>query len=108
MLSPQHSPPPPAWAHPLPELVPSLRDVAAALRRVRRCPEPGAGPGFRIGICDAAGRVLAGTLVGSFNQVQRLTLFMADLGYGDMIAGEAEEMQGCHVLFMPRGHAHRA
>ena len=100
MLSLQQSPPAPAWAPPLPELIPSLRDVAAALRRVKRCPEPG--PGFRIGICDAAGRVLAGTVVASFNQVQRLSLFLADLGYGDVIAGEAEEMQGCHVLFVRR------
>lgn len=101
MLSLQQSAP--AWAHPLPELIPSLRDVAAALRRVKRCPEPG--PGFRIGICDAAGLVLAGTVVASFNQVQRLSLFLADLGYGDVIAGEADEMQGCHVLFVPRWYA---
>ena len=98
MLSPQHTPPAHAWAHPLPELVPSLRDVAAALRRVKRCPEPG--PGFRIGFCDATGDVRAGAVVSSFNQVQRLTLAMADLGYRDVIAGGADEMQGCHVLFV--------
>jgi hypothetical protein len=103
MLSLQHTPPPAAWPHPLPELVPSLRDVAAAVRRVRRCTEPG--PGFRIGICDPAGRVRAGTVVASFHQVQRFSLAMADLGYGDVIAGEAEEMQGCHVLFIPRSEA---
>ena len=90
----------PTWAPPLPELVPSLRDVAAALRRVRRCPEPG--PGFRLGICDARGQVRAVAVVSSFNQVQRFSLFMADLGYGDVIAGDAEQMQGCHVLFVRR------
>lgn len=100
MLSPQHTPPAPDWAHPLPELVPSLRDVAAALRRVRRCPEPG--PGFRIGICDPGGRVRAGAEVASFIQVQRLSLALSDLGYRDVIAGEADEMQGCHVLFVRR------
>lgn len=100
MLSPQHTPPAPALAHPLPELVPCLRDVAAALRRVKRCPEPG--PGFRIGICDAAGQVRAGADVASFIQVQRLSLALADLGYRDLIAGEADEMQGCHVLFVRR------
>ena len=103
MLSPQHTPTAHAWAHPLPELVPSLRDVAAALRRIKRCPE--AGPGFRIGICDAGGRVRAGTIVASFNEVQRFSLAMADLGYADVIAGEAEEMQGCHVLFIPHRRA---
>jgi hypothetical protein len=103
MLSLQHTPPVRAWAHPLPELVPSLRDVAAALRRVKRCPEPG--PGFRVGICDAAGQVQAGAVVASFLQVQRLSLAMGDLGYADVIAGEADQMQGCHVLFMPRVHA---
>ncbi|GAB3651358.1 hypothetical protein [Ramlibacter alkalitolerans] len=103
MLSLQHTPPGAAWAHPLPEAIPSLRDVAAALRRVKRCPEPG--PGFRIGICDDAGTVRAGAMVASFVQVQRLALAMGDLGYADVIAGEADEMQGCHVLFMPRSHA---
>jgi len=92
----------PAGPHalPLPELIPSLRDVAAALRRVKRSPEPG--PGFRIGICDAAGKVMAGARFASFGQVQRFSLAMADLGYGDVIAGEADEMQGCHVLFVRR------
>jgi hypothetical protein len=99
MLSLQHTPSAPAWAHPLPELVPTLRDVAAALRRVKRCPEPG--PGFRLGICDATGQVRAGAMVASFHQVQRFSLAMADLGYADVIAGEADQMQGCHVLFIP-------
>jgi hypothetical protein len=103
MLSSQHTPPAPSWAHPLPEAIPSLRDVAAALRRVKRCPEPG--PGFRIGICDASGLVRAGALVASFLQVQRFSLAMGDLGYADVIAGEADQMQGCHVLFIPRGQA---
>ena len=100
MLSLQQTSPAHRWAHPRPELVPSLRDVAAALRRVKRCPEPG--PGFRVGICDAAGRVRAGAEVASFIQVQRLSLALADLGYRDVIAGEADEMQGCHVLFLHR------
>jgi len=101
MPSAQPSPPAPVWAHPLPELVPALREVAAALRRVNRHPEPG--PGFRVGFCDAAGHVLAGTLVSSFHQVQILALAMADLGYRDVIAGAGDEMQGCHVLFVPHG-----
>jgi len=100
MLSLQHPSSAPAWAHPLPELVPSLRDVAAALRRVKRCPQPG--PGFRLGICDPAGRVRAGAVVASFQQVQRFSLFMADLGWSDVIAGDAEQMQGCHILFLRR------
>ena len=87
-----------AWSHPLPQHVPALRDVAAALRRVSRAPEPG--PGFRVGICDAAGRVLAGASVPSFNQVQRFSLALAELGYGEVIAGEPAQMQGCHVLFV--------
>ena len=102
MRSQLHTFPAPAWSPPLPELVPSLREVAAALRRVRRAPEPG--PGFRVGICDAAGKVVAGTEFASFNQVQRFSLAMADLGYGDIIAGDADEMQGCHVLFVQRLH----
>lgn len=105
MLSLQQSPAAPSWAHPLPELLPSLRDVAAALRRVKRAPEPG--PGFRIGICDAAGKVVAATVFASFNQVQSFSLHMSDLGYRDVIAGDAEQMQGCHVLFVQRPQAAR-
>lgn len=100
MPSAQHTPPAPVWAHPLPELVPALREVAAALRRVNRSPQPG--PGFRVGICDGAGTILAGAFVASLQQVQRLSVAMADLGYGEVVAGEADEMQGCHVLFVRR------
>lgn len=103
MRSQLHTLPGPAWTPPIPELVPSLREVAAALRRVKRAPEPG--PGFRVGICDTEGRVVAATAFASFNQVQRFSLAMADLGYGDVIAGDADEMQGCHVLFLQREHA---
>jgi hypothetical protein len=101
MRNPQ--PTPPASVLPLPELVPSLREVAAALRRVKRATEPG--PGYRIGICDAGGELVAGTRFASFNQVQRFSLAMADLGYGDVIAEDAEQAHGFHVLFVRRAPA---
>jgi hypothetical protein len=100
MLRPQPGPASAAWTLPLPELVPALRDVAAAFRRVRRAAQPG--PGFRIGICDRAGQVVASATLPSAAQVQRFARAMADLGYADVTATARADLQGWHVLFVPQ------
>ena len=101
MLRPQPGPASAAWTLPLPELVPALRDVAAAFRRVRRAAQPG--PGFRIGICDRAGQVVASAMLPSAAQVQRFAGAMADLGYGHVTADARTDLQeGWHMLFVPQ------
>ena len=63
----------------------------------------GPGPGFRIGICDGTGVVIAQGVLETWDQVVAFATRIARLGYDGRIVGTPEQMQGCEVLFVPRG-----
>jgi len=84
---------------PSPELVPGLREVAAALRRVRRRAE--LGPGFSLGICNPDRHLLAVAVLSASSQVERFSSQMSELGYTEFVGGAPEEMHQCHVIYVP-------
>lgn len=79
-----------------PELPPEIR---RAWTLTVRGSEPG--PGFRVGICDAGGRVIAGTLLGSMGQLSAFARRLEKLGYFAQAVPADVDAQECDVLFVP-------
>lgn len=84
--------------HPSPEKVAGLAPVATALRRARaiRCQEND----FAVGVCDARGQVIAGTLLDCYRQVSRFSTEMRKLGYAPLIVDNEQQMQGFDVVYV--------
>ena len=81
--------------------VPSLRKIADAVQHARQvsCAEND----LIVGICDAAGSVMAATTLRCFEQVSALHLTMERFGYRWAILAE-NDMQGCDLLYLRRLH----
>ena len=82
---------------------PDLPGIAAAWRfAMRHAP---AGPGFRVGLCDARGHVVAATMLGTYAQVKTFSRQLGKAGYAAVTGGSPGGMQGCDVLFVPGSRA---
>ena len=79
-----------------PELAPEIR---RAWTLTVRGGEPG--PGFRVGICDAGGRVIAGALLSSMGQLSAFARRLEKLGYFAQAVPAHVDAQECDVLFVP-------
>lgn len=84
--------------HPSPDKVPGLAPVATALRRARtiRCQEND----FAVGVCNAHGQVIAGTLLDCYRQVSKFSSEMRKLGYAPVIVDNDHQMQGFDVVYV--------
>lgn len=87
--------------HPSPDKVAGLGPVATALQRARtiRCREND----FAVGVCDAHGHVIAGTLFDCYRQVSRFSTEMRKLGYAPVIVDNESQMQGFDVVYVHAG-----
>lgn len=61
----------------------------------------GPGPGFRVGICDPGGRVIAGTVLSTMGQLSAFARRLERLGYFAQAVPAHIDAQACDVLFVP-------